>query len=134
MTVSNSQEGHFPSMPSSIRLRTIMQMHRAERLSKILLEIIRIEVFKLSSFCYFRFFFRNANLSTVGTWSNQPIMYQPIMYLVLKMIYCNLSLIHYRLATSSTYPFYKRTQNCGPQMGDPGMDDPGIYYFGVIYF
>ena len=30
-------------------------------------------------------------------------MYQPTMYLVLKMIYYNSSLIHYRLATSSTY-------------------------------
>ena len=31
------------------------------------------------------------------------IKYQPIMYLVLKMIYYNLSLTLYRLATSSTY-------------------------------
>ena len=42
----------------------------------------------------------------VGTWSSQPIMYQPMTCLVLKMIYYNLSLIHYRLATSSTYPWF----------------------------
>ena len=62
--VSNSQEEHLPSMPSSIWIRTIIQMHRAKRLSEILPEIARVKVFKLSSFYYFRFFPRNADLST----------------------------------------------------------------------
>ena len=32
------------------------------------------------------------------------------MYLVLKMIYYNLSLIHYRLATSSTQPIFWKSK------------------------
>ena len=62
--ISNPQEEHLPSMPSSIWIRTIVQMLRAERLSEILLELARVKVFKLSSFYYFRFFPRNADLST----------------------------------------------------------------------
>ena len=54
----------------------------------------------------------NAELNVlVGIWSSQPIMYQPIMYLVLKMIYYNLSLIHYRLATSSTHQCFETPRN-----------------------